>query len=68
MPSVVRKIKFTSIELTQSISYRRRFLPDFEAFRFAAFRFGAFRFGALRLAALRLVAITKNNFYLFFYS
>jgi hypothetical protein len=54
--------------LTQSISYRRRFLPDFEAFRFAAFRFGAFRFGAFRLAALRLVAITKNNFYLFFYS
>jgi hypothetical protein len=56
--------------LTHSIFYRRRFLPDFEAFRFAALRFGAaFRFGALRLAAaLRLVAITKNNFYLFFYS
>jgi hypothetical protein len=43
-------------------------------FRFAALRFGAFRFGAERFAALRLafdfrlVAITKNNFYLFFYS
>jgi hypothetical protein len=57
--------------------YRRLFLPDFEAFRFAAFRFGAFFaalrftdfFAALRLAFdLRLVAIRKNNLYLFFYS
>jgi hypothetical protein len=57
--------------------YRRFFLPDFEALRFAALRFGAFFaalrlddfFAALRLAFdLRLVAIRKNNLYLFFYS
>jgi hypothetical protein len=56
--------------LTFTTFYRRRFLP--EAFRFGAFRFGALRFGAERFFALafdfRLVAITKINFYLFFYS
>jgi hypothetical protein len=57
--------------LTFTTFYRRRFLAG--AFRFAAFRFGAFRFGAERFALplafdFRLVAITKTNFYLFFYS
>jgi hypothetical protein len=45
-------------------------LADLFALRLAAFLFGAFfaRRGALRLAFdLRLVAISKNNFYLFFY-
>jgi len=56
--------------LTFTTFYRRLFLAG--ALRFAAFRFGAFRFGAERFFAFafdfRLVAITKINFYLFFYS